>query len=294
MLVFQLPGQAIAEMRKKDPLRMAGATAFFTTFALPPILIIIFQLFGLFVSKRAVGLEIMEILTNTLGADVATQVRQTTKGFRMLVKNWYMAVAGFLFLLFVATTLFNVIKDSFNEIWNIRAKEKPGIFFFLRIRARSLGLILLSGILLIAGMMIDAFELLAGKYVDNLIPVGAAFFKGALNEIVGVIIVTIWFIVLFRYIANGRPGRKACIVGGLVTGVLFSAGKAILSILMRNSNVGGIYGTGGSIVLILLFVFYSAMILYFGAAFVKVYSEAIGRPIVPKKMAYRYQIQEVE
>jgi membrane protein len=294
MSIFSLPRQAILEMRKKDPLRMAGATAFFTTFALPPILIIIFQLFGLFVNKRAVGLEIMEILTNTLGVDGAAQIRQTTRGFRMLAKNWYMAVAGFLFLLFVATTLFSVIKNSFNEIWNIRAKEKPGFTFFIRLRARSAGLILLSGILLITGMLIDALELLAGKYIDNMVEGGGRFFQGALDEIVGVIIVTIWFIVLFRYIANGRPSGKACVVGGLVTGILFSAGKTLLAMLMRNSNVSEIYGTGGSIVLILLFVFYSSMILYFGAAFVKVYSTYIGKPIKPKKMAYRYLLQETE
>ncbi len=283
----------LAELKKNDPLRMSGATAFFTTFALPPILLILFQLFSLFLNKRLLGREMMELFTNTFGKDGAGQVLQTARGFYKLASRWYIAAGGFLFLVFVATTLFGVIKNSLNDIWKIGVKEKPGFLFNLRLRARSLGVILVAGILFLAGILLDSFELIAGNYMEEQWSNMGKYFTGALNEIVSAVIVTAWFIVLFRYLADGRPSWRVATAGGLLTGLLFSIGKEILSIVMSNSNLNTIYGASGSIVLILLFVFYSSFILYFGAAFVKVYSESIGDPPRLINKAYRYRMQAV-
>lgn len=273
---------------------MAGATAFFTTFALPPILILLFQLFSLFLSKRLVGAEMTEIFSDTLGKGSAAQIRRTVRGLGTLASTWYIASGGFLFLMFVATTLFSVVKNSLNEIWNIAVKDNPGILFDLKLRARSLGIILVAGLLLLTGLFMDGFEILAGNYFEKIGPTGSRFFKGALNEIVSVVIVTVWFIVLFRYLADGRPPWRVAIAGGCLTGVLFSAGKTLLSFLMRHSNINTVYGASGSIVLILLFVFYSSFILYFGASFIKVYAEAIQQPLRLVNKAFRYQLRKIE
>jgi len=274
-------------------LRMAGATAFFTSFALPPIVIILFQLFSLFLSKRLVGSELMEIFADAVGKGGAAQIRHTTRGFNKLASNWYIATAGFLFLLFVATTLFSVIKNSFNDIWNIRVNDKPGILFNLKLRARSLAIILVAGLLFLAGIVMDSFEIVWGAYLEKAWPAGSGFFTSALNEIISLVIVTTWFIVLFRYLADGRPSWKVSIAGGCLTGVLFSAGKALLSFFIKHSNINTIYGASGSIVLILLFVFYSSFILYFGASFIKVFSEAIQQPPRLINKAFRYQLNRV-
>jgi membrane protein len=289
--LWRLLKLAFKEIKANDPMRMAGATAFFTTFALPPILIILFQLFTLFLSKRLVGRGLMEVLTDTLGKGGAAQIRQTTRGFNTLASNWYIAIAVFIFLLFVATTVFSVIKNSLNQIWNISVKEKPGILFNLRLRARSLAIILAAGILFLAGIFMDGFELIAGNYLEKIWPAWAGFFESTLNEIISIIIVTAWFIVLFRYLADGRPSWKVVLAGGCLTGILFSAGKTLLSLLMKNSNIGTLYGASGSIVLILLFVFYSSFILYFGASFIKVYAESLNDPLRLINKAYRYQLK---
>lgn len=285
--------QSFAELKRNDPLRMAGATAFFTTFALPPILIILLQLFTLFLSRRFVGPEMMDMLSDTLGPDSARQIRITTRGFRTLMKNWYTLIAGFLFLVFVATTLFIVVKNTLNVIWKVRIREKPGFLFYLRLRARSFLVILLAGLLFLAGLLLDGIEVLAGKYLDKILPGGGIFFSGALNEIISAVIVTTWFVLLFRYLADARPSWKVAISGGLLTGILFSAGKALLSFLMRGSNVGSIYGASGSLVLLLLFVFYSSFILYYGASFIKVYAAALQQPLRPVNNAYQYRVLEV-
>lgn len=285
--------RSFAELKKNDPLRLAGATSFFATFAIPPILIILFQLFTIFLSRRLVGPEMSAILSDTLGPDTARQIRITTRGFRTIAQSWYTAAAGFVFLVFVATTLFVVIKNSLNVIWKVRVREKPGFLFYLRLRGRSFLVILAAGILFLAGLLLDGFKVLAGKYVDRVIPGGGSFLSGALNEVTGALIMTIWFFVIFRFLADARPPRKVAIYGGILTGILFSVGKALLAILLIRSNIGSIYGASGSLVLLLLFVFYASFILYFGAAFVKVYAEASQQPLRAHSDAYHYQVLEV-
>ncbi len=293
MMPWKLFTRAFADIQQNDPLRMAGATAFFTTFALPPILIILFQLFGLFIGKKLVGREMREIITETFGEDGARQLVQTIRGINNLASNWYITLGGFLFLIFIATTLFSVIKSSFNQIWNIGVKEKPGFLFNLKLRARSFAIILTAGILFVAGIVMDSFELLAGNYLRGIWSNLGVYFESILNEIAGLVIVTAWFIVLFRYLADGRPSWKVSIAGGCVTGVLFTAGKEILALLLRNSNINNIYGASGNIVLILLFVFYSSFILYYGACFIKVYADHLGESFRLINKAYRYKLQEV-
>lgn len=286
--------ESFIALRRNDPLRMAAATSFFTTFALPPIIIILFQLFTLFLSRKLVGTQMMELLTTTFGKESAQQIRFTTRGFRSIAQNWYIATAGFLFLVFVATTLFSVIKNTLNDIWNIKVKEKRGFLFNLQLRGRSLLIIIVSGILFLASIAVDSFELLAGDYMEKVVNGGGIFFRSALNEITGAIIIAIWFVVLFRFLADGRPCWKVSLAGGLLTGVLFSAGKALLSYLVQNSNASTIYGASGSLVLLLLFVFYCSFILYYGASFILVYSTALGEPIETLHHSYHYEQVEIK
>jgi membrane protein len=285
---------SFVEMRSNDPLRMAGATAFFTSFALPPILIILFQVFSLFVSRRLVGSEMMQVLKDTFGEEGAAQIRITTRGFRTIATNWYTAVGGFLFLIFVATTLFMVIKNSLNDIWMIRVKERPGIAFYLKTRGRSMLVILFAGLLFLASLFLDGIQVLAGNYMEKLLFGASDFLMVLIGKITGAIVVAAWFILLFRYLADAHPPWKAAILGGCLTGVLFTLGKAVLSFLMVRSNVSSIYGASGSLVLLLLFVFYSSFILYYGASFIKVYTEAKGKPLMPDSHAFQYELQELK
>jgi membrane protein len=282
------------EMKNNDPLRLAGATAFFTSFALPPILIILFQLFSLFVNRRFVGSEMMQVLKDTFGEEGANQIRVTARGFRNIATNWYTATGGFLFLVFVATTLFMVIKNSLNDIWKIRVKERPGFTFYLKTRGRSMLVILLAGILFLASLFLDGLQVLTGHYLEKLLYGGSDFLMLLIGKITGVIVVAAWFILLFRYLADAHPSWKVAILGGCLTGVLFTLGKALLSYLIIRSNVNSIYGTSGSLVLLLLFVFYSSFILYYGASFIKVYAEIKGKPLTPDAHAYQYELQELK
>jgi len=285
---------AVVLFRKNDPLRMAGATAFFSTFALPPIIFILAQLFGLFIDKQVIGRGLLERISNILGTEGAGQVRQVIRSIRGFSNDWYVIVFGFIFLVFVATTLFAVIKNSLNQIWLIGVKEHPGLLFTLSMRIKSFAVIMLIGILFFADLVFDSLGSIARNYVDEIWKGGGIYFKSILNEIVSVLIVAAWFVLLFRFLADGKPSWRASFIGGLVTGILFTAGRLLLRFLLVGSNISHLYGSSASVVLVLLFVFYSSFILYYGACFIKVYSKNKQWSIRLSSKAYDYRIEEIQ
>jgi len=292
-LLLKHLGIAFKLFQKNDPLRLAGATAFFTNFALPPILLILIRLFGFFVDRKTLATRIFERLSNLLDESSTMQIRQTLRNIRGVDHNWLATIISFIFFIFVATTLFNVIKNSLDQIWSIGINEHSGILFNLKLRARSMIIILLAGILFFVGILTDSIQAFIGGYISSAAPTFGKIFLSVLNQILFIIIVTTWFTVLFRFLTNGRPSWKTALRGGLMTGILFTLGKFLLRILLPLSNIGNIYGASGSIILIMLFVFYSSFIFYFGACFIKVLSDNSNQPIVPIKGAFLYELKEI-
>lgn len=291
-IFMKLVSDSFKRLQQHNPLQMAGATAFFTSFALPPIIILLFQVLGIFISRRLIGSRLGEVLSATVGTEGAQQLRATAKGFRNLAQTWYMAVIGLLFLLFVATTLFKVVRNSLNDIWNIQL-EQSGFINDLKGRGKSLLVILTAAILFMVSIMIDIIKVFTGEYIGKLWEDGKVFYTSSLNEIASAVFVILWFIILFRYLGNGRPSWRVSIAGGVFTGILFSLGKTLVSAIMKHSNIGVIYGASGAIVFILLFVFYSSFILYFGASFIKEYSLFRGDKIILSKGASQYELRKI-
>jgi membrane protein len=283
---------AFSLFQQNDPLRLAGATAFFTNFALPPILIILIRLFGYFIDRRTFVQRLFERLSTILDASSITQIRQTLTNIRNVDQNWMATMISFVFFLFVATTLFTVIKSSMDQIWSIGIKPHASIMFGLKLRARSMVIILLAGILFLVGLLTDSIQTYIASYLNDSPNLGRVLL-GVLNQVLFIGIVMIWFSVLFRFLTNGRPSWRSSFYGGLLTSILFTIGKYILRIMLPLSNIGSIYGTSGSIVLIMLFVFYSSFIFYFGACFVKVLSDYKGIAIRPINGAFTYELKEV-
>lgn len=264
---------AFTLLKKRDPLRMAGSTAFFTTFALPPIVFILAQLFGLFFTPRMVGRGLIENISNNLGSEGAQQVRQVIRSIRGFDNHWYVIVLGFCFLFFVATTLFIVIRNSLDDIWQTTEDEKKGFVAGVRTRLVSFAVIMLVGLLFFADLFLKSIETIGGDYFQNIFSNGRLYFKSAFGEITSVLIVAIWFIMLFRFLTAAKPRWKASIIGGFLTAILFTIGRFILRVLLIEGNIGKLYGTSGSLVLVLLFVFYTSFIMYYGASYIAVYSE---------------------
>jgi membrane protein len=286
--------KALKELLKNDPLRMAGATAFFTTFALAPILVILIQSLKLFFDARTIRVELFRSLTDIVGPEAVRQLVNVLQSLRKLAQNWYITIGGFIFLLFVATTLFKIIKSSVNQLWRIRPQKKRGVIKGLQGRIQSLLVILLAGVLFVIGILTEGARAFIGNYILEFSPLLSTYFNSFLNHFVSIIIVMLWFVMVFRYLPDGRPQWKIAFMGGFVTSILFTLGKIILHWLLTYSNINTLYGTSASIVLLLLFVFYSSLILYYGAAFTKVWGIHKGTPILPLPYAMHYRLIETK
>jgi membrane protein len=287
-------GDALRELLRNDPLRMAGATAFFTTFALPPILLIIIQVLSLVYNRRTISRKLFQQLTAMLGREPAHQVIQIVSAVRKMAQNWWITIGGFIFLLFVATTLFKVIISSVNQIWNIKMIDNRGILRTMKNRLYAVVVILIAALLFVFSLMLEGLQAMLGKYLIEISPLAAGYFKGVISYLVSIVVVTAWFAIIFRYLPDGRPCWRVSLVGALMTSVLFNIGKLVLHWLLSRSNINTVYGASGSIVLLLLFVFYCSLILYYGSAFTKIWGIWIGRPIKPLPHAIYYRLAEVE
>lgn len=263
---------ALREFRRHGPLQIAGAASFFAVFALPAMLVILPEALSMFGSPLSIRDGLLRQLSLTVDSKTIGQVSHTVS------KVWWLPLGavtqglGFFFLLFVATTFFAVIKSSLNQLWGVRLKENNGFFFLLGQRIKFLGAILLAGMLVFATLAI-------GEKVD--LPGGHLLFKRLVYYGSAMLESVTWFILVFRFLADGRPGWKAAVAGGVFAGVLFTLGKSALRLLLSYNAVHSIYGASSAMVILLLFVFYSSLIFYYSACFVRVFSVQLNTPIRP-------------
>jgi len=234
---------SLVELLKNDPLRMAGATAFFTTFALPPILVIIIQFLKLIFDPKEIRSQLFNSLEKIIGPEAVEQLVDVLMALRKLASNWWIIIGGFIFLLFVATTLFKIIKSSINQVWKIRPVHRLGFGKTMTSRLQAIAVILIAGLLFVIGLLAEGAQAFLGKYVFEISPALSFYFSSTLNYLTSIIIVTIWFSVVFRYLPDGRPQWKVALTGGFVTAVLFNIGKVILHWMLSYSNINTVYGT---------------------------------------------------
>lgn len=291
-VLLQVLKQSFKIFSVNDPLRMAAATAFFTTFALPPILIIITQVLGLIFNDNIIR-KVFSRLSVTIGRTSTHQIVDTLKAFREMANNWYVTLIGLLFLIFIATNLFKIIKDSINQIWKIKMVAKQSIWQTLRTRGYSLAIIIITGMIFGLAILAEGMQTYLGDVVVSILPELGGYLNSVFSNAFSVVLVTVWFFMLFRFLTDGRPLWKIALAGALFTSVLFNIGKFILRVSLDQSNLNNLYGASAAIVLLMLFVFYSSFILYFGAAFTKAWADHYKKPIMPNIGAVRYRWSEI-
>jgi len=272
--VWQAILEAFRLFRQNDPLRMAAATSFFVSFALPPILYILIVILGFLGDPKIIRHDLFKQLSNGFDKNIAWQIRDIVRNMHRLPLNSGMRLGGFVFLLFVATTLFEIIKNSMNQLWKLRLKEHQGIGFALVNRMRSVGIILIAGILFSIVLLGDAGSWLLPLQVNT-------FFY----RLIMLLAVIIWFFVILKYLSYGRPSARIAWAGASFTGLLFFAGHQLLERLLNYDTMELIYGNSTALALLLLFVFYSSFIFYFGACFTWTLGRRCGRPILPSRRA---------
>jgi len=284
---------AFLQLNRNEPLILASATAFFTLFSLTPILVILLNILSILFRNDKITEALFQPIEKVFGAETSEQILSIVEKVKSYGGEWYITVGGFIFLLFVATNLLNIIKKAINQLWSIRKSPSKKIRYNLRERLIGILLILSMGFVFTISLLLDTSVAFLEGYLQELIPSVDTIFIRTVNIIFSVLVVTAWFTILFKILPDAIVHWKVALVGGLLTAVLFTIGKWILGQLLNYSNMVTIFGAFASVFFILLFIFYSSLILYYGASFTYCYASESDRPIKPQKYSDNYEVKIV-
>lgn len=268
-----------------NSIKLAASLSYYTIFALPPLLIIIIFLSGIFFGPEAVRGEIFGQINGLVGNEAAFQIQEMIKNVRFSRDNSLAAVVGVVTLLIGASGVFSEIQDSINYIWGLKAKPKRGFMKYLKNRLMSFSMIASMGFLLLVSLTINALIDLLSQQLEIYFPHLAVQLFYVINIMLLFGIIAILFSIIFRTLPDGRVAFKDTLIGAGFTAFLFMVGKFAIGAYLGNTKIASTYGAAASIIIILLWVYYSAIILYFGAEFTKVYAIHFGKKIIPNKYA---------
>lgn len=265
--------------------KLSASLSYYMIFALGPLLIIMISLAGIFFGKNAVQGEIFIELNGLIGADAARQIEEIILNAQQTHATNIGAVIGIIILIVAATGVFTEMQSSINYIWSVRAKPKKGWLKYIANRLLSFSLVICLGFLLLVSLIINAIlALLSGRLME-LFPDSTVYMVYFLNSLFIFIIITGLFAVIYKILPDAKISWKDAIIGSAFTAILFLFGKFLIGYYIGKANIGLIYGAAASIIIILTWVYYSSMILYFGAEFTKIYALHSGEGIRPKKTA---------
>jgi len=284
---------AFLQLTRNEPLILASATAFFTLFSLAPILVILVNILSILFRNNKTTEALFQSIQKVFGTETSGEIRSIVENVKSLGGDWYITVLGFIFLLFVSTNLLNIIQKAINQLWRIRKGKSKRIKYNLRERAIGILLILAIGVVFVISLLLDTSVAFVEGYLQELIPSVDAIFVRTVNIIFSIFVVTAWFTILFKILPDAVVHWNVAFVGGLLTAVLFTIGKWILGQLLDYSNMVTIFGAFASVFFILLFIFYSSLILYYGASFTYAYGSETNRPIRPRKYSDNYEMKIV-
>jgi membrane protein len=265
--------------------KLSAALSYYTVFAIGPLLIIIISLAGIFYGKEAVQGKLYGEIIVLVGSETAKQIQDIIANIQKSRTTTSGAIVGSIILVIGATGVFTEMQDSINYIWSVKAKPKKGWLKILMDRLLSFSLVVGMGFVLLVSLVVNALVNLLGERLTRLVantPVGAF---SALNYVIIIAVITGLFAVIFKVLPDAIISWRDAMVGALLTAGLFILGKVGIGFYLGRAELDITYGTAASIIIILVWVYYSSIILFFGAEFTKMFAIHAGSGIRPKETA---------
>jgi membrane protein len=286
--------RAATEFINDNGMKLSAALSYYTIFSIGPVLIIMISMAGIFYGKEAVEGKIYYQLNGVVGSAAAVQIQEIIQNIERSRNSTAGAVIGIIVLIIGATGVFTEIQDSINYIWSVKAKPQKGWLKLLVNRLISFSLIISFGFILLVSLVVHAMvDLLHDRLMRFFDEITVYIFE-VVNYAILFIIISTLFAIIFRVLPDAKIKWRDSFIGASFTSGLFLVGKLLIGLYISKSDIGVTYGAAASIVLILLWVYYSSIILYFGAEFTKVFALSYGSGIEPDKTAVFILKQEVK
>ena len=283
-VVWSLLGETLYEWYEDRAPRLGAALAFYTVFALAPGLIVIIALAALLLGKEAAQGQIMNEVQDLVGLAGAQAVRAAIESARSASGSLVATGLGALTLLFGLWGVFGELQDALNTIWGVTTRPGRGVIGAIKERFWSFTMVVGIGFLLLVSLAASAWLAAVGKFFAQRSPLPVAVMETA-NALLSFVTIALMFAVIYKLLPDVRITWRNVWVGAAVTALLFTMGKSLIGLYLGRSTVASVYGAAGSLVVILLWIYYSAQVVFFGAEFTKVYSRRFGSGVVADKLA---------
>ena len=290
--VFKLLKITFVQFINDRGLKLSASLSYYTIFSLAPLLLLLISLAGFFFGKEAIQGRIFGEINGLIGNQAALQIQEIIKNMELSGKTNSALMIGIITLIIGATSVFAEIQDSINMIWKVKVKPKRGWVKLLKDRLLSSSLIIGLGFLLIVTFMINGVLLSLNDWMKSYFPDVTLIIFQIINIILSFAVITTLFGVIFKVLPDAKIAWKDVKVGAFFTACLFMLGRFLIGIYIEKSNTGLAYGAAGSLIIILVWVYYTAAILYIGAEFTRVYVDFKGSKIEPAD--YAVIIEELE
>jgi membrane protein len=278
--VFKLLKATFDAWTQDNALRLSAALAYYSIFSIAPLLIIAVSVAGLVLGQEAVRGELDGQLTAYVGPQASAAVQSMVQSASRPSDGWLGATVGFAVLLLGASGVFGQLKDALNTVWEVKVKAKSGVLGFVLERLVSFSMVLVIGFLLLTSLLMTTALAALSGYIETRL--GVPEFVGALlGFAVSMSVVTLLFAFIFKVLPDARVEWRNVWIGAGVTAFLFELGKFGLSFYLGRESTASSFGAAGSVVLLLLWVYYASCILLFGAEFTRVYARETGHAILP-------------
>ncbi|HMQ54083.1 MAG TPA: YihY/virulence factor BrkB family protein [Anaerolineae bacterium] len=287
---FNILKETFSEWQEDKASRLAAALAYYTVFSLAPLVIIVLAIIKLLFAGDTAEAMFMDQIQSLVGETGAQFFQQIIEADNDQSANIIATLIGFVTLIFGATGVFAQLQDALNTVWEVEPNSDQGIWGFVKTRAVSFTVVLGVGFLLLVSLILStglsAFNTYVGQALGN-----TALVAQIVNQIISFGVITLLFAMIFKILPDVAIEWRDVWVGAAVTALLFSIGKFLIGLYLGNQGLGSTYGAAGSILVLLLWVYYSAQIMLFGAEFTQVYARRFGSHILPGETAHRVQAE---
>jgi membrane protein len=274
-------------------LKLSASLAYYTVFSIAPLLIIVISLAGLVFHNDAASNAIYPHIVHYVGKDAAADIQAIIQKLALSGKSATAAIVGGIVLMIGASSIFIEIQDSLNIIWRVKAKPKKGWLKLIQNRFLSFSLIIGVGFLLLASLVVNLVITTLGDWISHFMHTVTTFLLKCVNLGITFIIISVLFAIIFKFLPDVKIKWRDVRSGAFFTALFFMLGQYGINVYIQYMAKNSAYGAAGSILIVLIWIYYTSAILYIGAEFTQVYAEAKGSHIEPAEYAVHVQQTEV-
>lgn len=279
--VWKLIKATAREWSDDNAPRLGAALAFYSMLSLGPLLLLILSGAGLLFGEEAARGQIIGQIDGLVGQEGAGLIQQVLASVSETRSGVFATLIGIATLLLGASGVFGQLQEALNAIWNVTPKKGRGVWGIIKARFFSFTMVLGTGFLLLTSLVVSAVLAAVGEFSLAALP-GTEILWQAINQLVGLAIITGLFAVIFKYVPDAKVAWRDVWLGAAITAMLFTLGKLAIGLYLGHSAFSSTYGAAGSLVVLLVWVYYSAQILFFGAEFTQVYMRHRGGEMTPE------------